>query len=300
MRRLILAPAAALSLVSPAWAHVGHEHAIGWTWSPEVVLPLAAALLLYLIGWLRLHSRSRRSSPFLARRARLYLAGWLVLEGALVSPLHEAGEVSFTFHMIEHELIMLPGALLLVAARPGPVLLWGLPAPARQFVAIIARVPLWRWLAAPLVATALQGAVMIVWHMPVLFDRSLTSEGWHATQHLSFVTSALLFWWAMLPRSRDRVAELTSAFCLFVTSMVGGGLGALMALGASPWYAAYVRMGMTPFGLTPGEDQQLAGLIMWVPGGLFHLGAALIFLARALGSAPEGLDDSVTRRREAA
>lgn len=300
MRRLTAAAASGLLLASPAAAHEGHEHAIGWTWSPEIVLPLAVALLLYGIGWLRLRARSRRSSGQLARGARLYLAGWIVLAGALLSPLHEAGEVSFTFHMIEHELIMLPAALLLVAARPGPVLLWGLPMSARQAVAAIARVPLWRWLGGAIVATALQAAVMIVWHIPALFDRALTSEVWHAAQHLSFVVSALLFWWAMLPRLSSKSAELTSAVCLFVTSMVGGGLGALMALAGSPWYGAYVRMGMTPFGLSPQEDQQLAGLIMWVPGGLFHLAAALIFLARALGSAPESLDDCVAGRREAA
>jgi cytochrome c oxidase assembly factor CtaG len=61
--------------------------------------------------------------------------------------------------------------------------------------------------------------------------------------------------------------------------MIGGALGALMALSTSPWYGAYAAMGMTPFGLTPEEDQQLAGLIMWIPGGLFHLAAALWFLA---------------------
>jgi cytochrome c oxidase assembly factor CtaG len=299
MHRLIIA-AAALTLATPALAHEGHEHSIGWTWSPDVVVPLAVALLLYLIGWSRLRSRSRRSARLLARRARLYLAGWAILAGALLSPLHAAGEVSFTFHMIEHELIMLPAALLLVAARPGPVLLWGLPAPARQFVAAIARMSIWHWLAAPLVATGLQAAMMIVWHMPALFDRALDSETWHAAQHLSFMVSALFFWWAMLPRGLGKAAELTSAICLFVTSMVGGGLGALMTLSTSPWYAAYVRMGMTPFGLSPGEDQQLAGLIMWIPGGLFHLGAALIFLAHALGSAPERLDDGVARSRKAA
>ena len=64
--------------------------------------------------------------------------------------------------------------------------------------------------------------------------------------------------------------------------MIGGALGALMALSTSPWYAAYAAMGMTPFGLSPAEDQQLAGLIMWIPGGLFHLGAALWFLGRWL------------------
>jgi cytochrome c oxidase assembly factor CtaG len=97
-------------------------------------------------------------------------------------------------------------------------------------------------------------------------------------QHTSFLASALLFWWAVLHRANEALAAL----CLFVTSMFGGALGALMALSDSPWYPAYVAMGLTAFGLSPTEDQQLAGLIMWVPGGLFHLAAALLFVARWL------------------
>ena len=80
--------------------------------------------------------------------------------------------------------------------------------------------------------------------------------------------------------------------------MIGGGVGALMALDASPWYARYAGLGMTPFGLSPTQDQQLAGVIMWVPGGAFHLAAALFFLWRGL--APERLDDRVGRRDQAA
>jgi cytochrome c oxidase assembly factor CtaG len=106
----------------------------------------------------------------------------------------------------------------------------------------------------------------------------LRTESWHILQHLCFVGSALLFWWAMLHRANEALA----AMCLFATSTIGGALGALMALSNSPWYSSYAAMGLTPFGLSPAEDQQFAGLIMWIPGGLFHLGAALWFLARWL------------------
>ena len=290
MRRLIPVVPAMLA-AAPAAAHDGHSHAIGWALGPEVTLPLIIALVLYLVGLARLRARAGRGRALLDARAWRYLAGWVILAGALVSPLHEAGEVSFAMHMIEHELIMLPAALLLVAARPGPVLLWGLPGAGRQLFGSIARWTLWRALVSPLVATALQAAALVVWHMPALFDRALRSEGWHITQHLSFVVTALLFWWAMLPRGRGREATFISAICLFATSMIGGGVGALMALDTSPWYSAYADLGTTPFGLSPAEDQQLAGVIMWVPGGLFHLAAALVFLARAL--TPERLADGV-------
>jgi putative membrane protein len=297
MRRLILAIAAAL-IAAPAAAHEGHEHGIGWSLGPEIVLPLLIVLVLYLAGLARLRSRSGRGRRKLDARARRFAAGWLILTGALVSPLHEAGEVSFTMHMIEHELIMLPAALLLVAARPGPVLLWGLPAAGRRLVAPLIRLDLWRRLGSPVAATALQALAIVLWHMPALFDRALRSEGWHIAQHVSFIATALLFWWAMLPRGRGQAEHFVSAFCLFVTSLVGGGLGALMALDASPWYEGYAALELTPFGLSPAEDQQLAGVIMWVPGGLFDLAAALLFLARAL--APKGLNHRVARGQEAA
>ena len=102
-----------------------------------------------------------------------------------------------------------------------------------------------------------------------------------------------MFWWAVAIRRSGRAGALVAALCLFITSMIGGGLGALMAFSGSPWYEGYASLGMTPFGLTPEEDQQLAGLIMWVPGGLYHLIAALWFLLRGLRE--DGSDRAVAR-----
>ena len=276
MKRLVLL---GLLVAVPALAHDGHGHEIGWTLGPLITGPLGLALLLYITGLTRLWRRSDRGRASLRRDALLFAAGWLSLAGALVSPLHEAGERSFAMHMIEHEVIMLLSALLLVAARPGAAFLWAFPQPVRQALGGAGRWPLWRMLADPFVATALQAVVIVVWHVPWLFDLTLRSDGWHIAQHLSFVGSALLFWWAML---YGRAGALVAAACLFVTSMIGGGLGALMALSNSPWYPGYAALGLTPAGLTPEQDQQLAGLIMWVPGGAWHLAAALWFLARGL------------------
>lgn len=267
-----------LLAAAPAAAHGGGAEHAGWTLDASVTVPLLIAAGLYAVGFARLYARASGARTALRRKAWLYAAGWLVLTGALVSPLHEAGERSFTFHMIEHELLMLPAALLLVAARPGPALLWGLPRPLRRLAGSAAHLAVWRRMAEPFTATAIQALVIWGWHMPGPFDLALGHEGWHIVQHLCFVASAILFWWAMLNRSTETLAAL----CLFATSMIGGALGALMALSMSPWYAAYGAMGMTPFGLSPAEDQQLAGLIMWIPGGLFHLGAALVFLGRWL------------------
>jgi len=234
---------------------------------------LLLALLIYAVGWVRLAKRA--SAP---PRPALFLSGWTVLTLSLVSPLHEAGEQSFTMHMVEHELIMLVATLLLAASGAGGTLAWGLSRPLRQALGGSWKSPLtalWKRLTEPVTATLVQAVVMWAWHAPALFDRALDSSGWHIFQHSCFFLSSLLFWWAMLhPRSRSSGYGVSAA-CLFVTSLIGGALGALMSFSASPWYAAYAAMGMTGIGLDPIDDQRIAGLIMWIPGGLVHGVAAL-------------------------
>jgi putative membrane protein len=271
---------------APVSAHdsaAGHFDPPGWTLDPWIVVPLLIAAALFAVGWRRLYVRSSLGADRLASRAQTFASGWLILAAALISPLHQAGERSFAAHMFEHELIMLAAAPLLVLSEPLVVMLWAFPSAGRRRIGTIANArpieSLWRFLTAPVTATLLQAAALWLWHAPALFDLALASDGWHAAQHLSFLVSALLFWTAMLNR---RTAPGVAALCLVATSIVSGALGALMALATSPWYVGYARLGMAPFGLSPAEDQQLAGLLMWVPGGLVHAGAALIVMRRIL------------------
>lgn len=254
-----------------------------WTFEPWVILPLAISAALFGIGFARLKARSEHGSSALKRRALLFALGWLVLAVAVVSPIHHAGEHSFTFHMIEHELLMLAAAPLLVASEPLAIMLWAFPAGERRALGNATKRPViaapWRTLTDPLIATVVQGAALWLWHAPTLFDLALEHEGWHIAQHLSLLVSALFFWSAMFHRRRN---PGVAAGALFVTSLVGGALGAFMAVSQSPWYAPYAAMGLTPIGLTPAEDQQMAGLIMWIPGGMFHALFALGFVGSML------------------
>ncbi len=292
MRRLrLVLPVFLLASAGRAAAHAGgapdHHAPPGWTLDPWIVVPLALAALLFARGWWRLHARSNLGAAALRGRARLFAAGWVILAGALVSPLHEAGERSFAAHMFEHELLMLVAAPLLVLAEPLAVMLWAFGPAGRR--ALAAAVPVvaapWRWLTGAVAATVLQAAALWLWHAPALFDRALASEDWHVAQHLSFLVTALLFWTAML---RRRAPAGIAALCLVATAIVSGALGALMAFATSPWYAGYARLGLAPFGLTPAEDQQLAGVLMWVPGGLVHAGAALVLMRRLLADPRSG------------
>jgi putative membrane protein len=301
MRALIRGAIVALACAGPAFAHGGHEHAAepsGWTWDPWITVPLVLSALVFALGWRRLRKRSTLGADALGRRAWLFAGGWLMLGAALVSPLHEAGERSFTAHMTEHELLMLVAAPLLVLSEPLAIMLWAFGGNARRTIGrLSASRPVsatWKCLTGPVTATAVQAAALWLWHAPALFDRALANEGWHAVQHLSFVLSALFFWTAMLGRRGGQASasapRALAALCLFATSVISGALGALMAFAQSPWYVGYAQLGMAPFGLTPAEDQQLAGLIMWVPGGLVHAAAALVLVRGLLAPARRTAD----------
>jgi putative membrane protein len=271
---------------SAGWAHGAPSGSVGWTFDAWVVVPCLVAIALYAAG--RWHLALRRSAPAPRGQTACFLTGWLVTVLSLVSPLHAAGGRSFAAHMLEHELLMLAGAPLLVMGRPLPVFLWAWPRRLRRAWAAVSvsawvRTP-WRVLSHPVVATVTQAVVLWAWHAPALFGLALASEGWHIVQHLCFVASALFFWTAMLDDTRMRRAPMMAVACLFATALVSGALGALMAFSSSPWYAGYARLGLTPFGLTTVEDQQVAGLLMWIPGGVIHAAAALAVVGRMLST----------------
>lgn len=273
----------------PAAAHDAGalRDAPGWTFTPWMACLFAVSLGLYGVGWFGLHRRSGAGRGRLGRSLLLFGSGWLILALAATSPLHEAGELSFTLHMVEHELIMLAATPLLVLSQPLGVMIWAFSRRGRHALGAVGRsapvrVP-FSFLAGAVPATLLQAAALWLWHAPGLFDLALRSEGLHIVQHLSFLIPSLFFWQAML--ANPRVSPGLAVICLFATSVVAGALGALMAFSGGPWYARYAELGLAPFGLTPEEDQQLAGLLMWIPGGLVHVIAALALMGRMLARA---------------
>ncbi|RUW97994.1 MAG: cytochrome c oxidase assembly protein [Mesorhizobium sp.] len=280
-------------VATPAMAHGDETHGAGgsWTFDPWIVTPLAVLAILFGLGVTRLAWRTRRPGATLIS-ALLYAGGLLTLAGSLVSPLHWLGEHLFTFHMIEHEVVMAVSAPLIVFARPAGILLWGLPRRARHMAAAAMRSPLlrrpWDWCTSAANATILHGVAIWAWHVPILFDTAVTDATLHRLQHLSFLATAILFWWAMVWRSDHGVA----AWHLFVTMIHTSVLGALMALAPRVLYVAQTQTAMA-WGLTPLEDQQLAGMIMWVPAGTIYAGVAMVMLALWIrGSGDRGMQNA--------
>ncbi|HEY7385875.1 MAG TPA: cytochrome c oxidase assembly protein [Beijerinckiaceae bacterium] len=282
-----------------ALAHTGEVHwfefASTWTWDAWIVVPLAASVALYAVGITRLWRRAGIGRGVRLWQAACFAAAWLLLVAALVAPLHWLGERLFTAHMVEHEILMVLAAPLLVVARPIGAILWALPTTWRRASGAAAqRRPLaavWRWLTDPLVATILHGVALWMWHIPVLYEAALASGRLHWLQHVSFFATALLFWWSLLRgRARER-GYGAAVIYLFATSLHSGFLGILLALARQPLYPAQTGAAFQ-WGLTPLEDQQLAGLIMWVPAGLVYAAAALalagLWIARSGTAARRG------------
>jgi putative membrane protein len=247
-----------------------------WSWEPGVVFGLGIAAVLYGRGMRRLPPRAgERASPR-RREALGFWLGWVALAIALISPLHRLGEALLSAHMAQHELVMIVAAPLLVLGRPFIVAFWGLPTCWRRTVGRwTSRChPLWRTVSRLEVAWLLHAIAIIAWHVPALYQRTVDSDLAHTLQHSSFLVTALVFWRSVLPGASLRGRYGTAILSLFSTMIYTGGLGALLTLSRTPWYPAYGEAAPL-WGLIPLEDQQLAGLIMWVPGGVSYLLATL-------------------------
>src|SRR5581483_1810188 len=231
----------------------------GWHADPSVVGALA---LLLAVCW----ACTRRLDPPL-----LLLAILTVL--ALESPIDLLSDrYLFSVHMLQHLILILAIApLLVVALPPGLVAEVGrrLPnAPAR-------------FLSHPAIALGIASFTLLVWHLPSLYDAALRSEALHAFEHATFVATSYLFWWNALGQGRVwRASILPRMAYLFLAGLPCALLGAILTFAARPLYASYVRdfpeLGLgqiirLQWGLSALTDQQLGGLLMWIGGGLCYV-----------------------------
>jgi putative membrane protein len=269
-------------ILHPGAPPAPHDLLTAWSFDPGVVLPLAATGWLYLRGTRALWQSAAQGRGVRAREVTAFGLGWLTLVVALVSPVHRWGEALFSAHMVQHELLMALAAPLLVLGRPLIPWVWALPGAWRRPVGrLAAAAPFqagWDGLTHPGVAWTVHGVAIWGWHLPVLFQATLRSETVHAVQHASFLGTGLLFWWTVLQRRQGRLGWPGGVIALFTTAVHTSLLGALLTFSSRLWYPIYAPA-TAAWGLTPLEDQQLAGLVMWIPGGLAYLIAALALLA---------------------
>lgn len=269
------------------FGHEGRPHhprdlLFTWGLDPAVIASLALSGWLYFRGLRRMWSEAGRGRGIRRWEAGTFAAGWFALFVALVSPLHPLGEVLFSAHMTQHELLMLVAAPFLVLGRPVVAFLWAMPVvwsrrmgqwtKARWFQRG------WRSITMPLTAWGIHAAALWIWHVPFLFQATLRSDLVHTLQHICFLGSALLFWWALIHGPQGALGYGAAALYVFTTSVHSGVLGALITFAGTVIYPAYLHS-TESWGLTALEDQQLGGLIMWVPAGAVYVVAGLALCA---------------------
>jgi putative membrane protein len=257
-----------------------------WDWEPSVVLGCLALGAAYAAA-----TRCRSIV-----RTLYFAGGLLLLLLDLVSPLDVlADEYLFSAHIVQH--------FLLGLAIP-PLLILGIP---RSLGEAALRRPLLRRmegsLAAPPLAWSLGIGVMILWHIPALFNAALASEGLHIFEHLNLLAGGVIFWWPVLaPIKASRLPALSAVAYLFGACVCCSLLGAALAFAPLDLYPAYLHpedpLGILPlfrtrWGLNPRTDRELGGMLMWVPGCFIYLTAILTTVAHWFGTperygAPEG------------
>jgi putative membrane protein len=288
LRRQFGSLALIMTCAISAFAHDGEQHLTRqqaertWSFEPEVVIPLLVVSVLFVVGTIRRRHRSDWSRWQFAS----FIAGWLTLAIALVSPVHKLGSLLFSVHMTQHELLMIVAAPLLVLSRPLLWFLWALPKRWRESGGAFFKrrriAAVWSVMTLPLFVWLLHGSTLWAWHIPFLYDASVELDWVHALQHTTFLFTALLFWWTLVHGRHGRLGYGVAFIYVFTTAVHTSILGALMTFTNQVWYRIYEGRTLE-FHLTAMEDQQLGGLIMWIPAGLVFIILGLWMLAAWIG-----------------
>ena len=266
-----------------------------WDWRIEIIVILAAAGIIFSVGWLRLRNRTRGSNAGNRWRAGatwrpfVYVLGLLILALALMSPIDVLGTQLFTIHMVQHVLLVMIIPPLLLLANPIVFILWGLPTSSRKAVG--------GWLgpnARPRkIIKAITGvgivwlAYVIViwgWHDPLAYSLALRSNIAHDLEHISFFVVAMIFWWHIIgagPKIHSSLSyggRFAYAISAIPPIMIAG---IVIAFAKEPIYSHYELVPRL-WNISVMEDQRIAGVIMWVPGSMMYIVAALIVVGRWL------------------
>ena len=271
-----------------------------WDWRPDVIIVLALAGTLFITGWRRLRRRTRPQRragggwhASAVWRPVSYVAGLIFVGLALMSPLDVLSSQLFSMHMIQHLLLIMVAPPLLLLANPMPFMLWGLPGKWRLKIGrglsrllngkSIFRHYL-RKATTPGIVWMFWLVSIIGWHDPNAYNAALSSDLVHDLEHLTFFLGGMLFWWHVTgagPRIHKQfglIGRIAFALSAVPPNML---TGAVIAFATEPIYTYYNNVPRL-MGLSVLEDQQLGGVIMWVPGSMMYIIAALVLISRLL------------------
>ena len=240
---------------------------VGWTdWSihPSTVVGVATLGALYV--W-----RARRADPRLGEqppsrpRQAAFFGGLLTIFLSLNGPLHDLSDgYLFSAHMVQHLLLTLLAMPLLLLGVRGWMLRPLLERPALGAVA--------RRLTTPAACFLIFNIVVAAWHLPPVYNLAMAHHPVHIVQHLMFMAAAVLMWWPLMSPVGElpRLPYPGQMLYCFLMSIPMSIIAIYVAMADQVLYPAYAAAPRV-WGISPMQDQQIGGLIMWVPGGLFFL-----------------------------
>ena len=253
---------------------------LAWHVEPLV----AAGLLVAALGWLWIVRGVARRHPgngVAWPRTAAFLGGLAAIAGALMSGIERYDTTLFSIHMVQHLLLMLVAAPLLVLAAPITQLLRASSSEMRQrrlvpvlHSAVVAALghPVVTWLA----------FTLVVWltHFSPLFNDALEDRGVHDAEHALYLGASVLFWWPVIAAdpARRRMPYPVRVLYLLLQLTVNSFLGMAILFADGPLYAHYATLG-SPYGISALADQQLAGGVMWLAGDIAFIGAILLVVA---------------------
>ena len=275
-------------------AHTGlppAPHDLWRTWNLDPVLLLGLLLAVWMS---RRGAIAGPGGPVDTWRSRCFTAAIGALAFALVSPLDALSGALASAHMVQHVLLLLVAAPLLALSAPMATLLRGSPAWVRRASGrSLRRLGLTREnlraLRNPATVWLVHVGTIWFWHAAVPYNAAVEHHLIHVVEHTSFLVTGVLFWRVVVgARDADRVSNGLGILLVFAMAMQSVFLSALLTFARAPWYPAYATT-TSPWSLDPLADQQLAGVIMWIPAGLVYVGTALGLLVAWI-RATEGQD----------
>lgn len=242
-----------------------------WNVDPFVFVTLALLGVLYFVG--------RRTGVDTPARTLAFSGAFAALFLALVSPIEAMSDTLVSAHMVQHVLLILVAAPLLALSAPGGALLRGTPPAVVHTTRVVRRAvgltparlqrlrsPMARWL--------LYVVTLWFWHASVVYGAAVENDLVHLLEHATFLGTAFLVWSALIGPPRVRVSRGLGMLAVFTLGLQSIFLSVLLTFSQKPWYAEYLSP-PDEWGLDPLTDQQLAGVLMWVPAGFVHAGIAL-------------------------
>ena len=270
-------------MLTAVLGHTGRPPVPHDLWGAWDLHPL---LLLGLVAAVWSHRRGRAGGPQTAGerwRRHAFVGAIAAIAVAVVSPLDALSGALASAHMVQHLLLVLVAAPLLAWSAPGATLVHALPPVAHRAIARwrsrlgLTRRNL-RLLREPVAVWLLHVGALWFWHGAGPYGAALDDELVHVVEHSSFLVTGVLFWRVVVgSRAAGRVSNGFGLLLVFTMGLQSVFLSLLLTFARSPWYTGYAAT-TGPWGIEPLADQQLAGVLMWVPASLVHLGAALTLL----------------------